>query len=40
MVVANALYEKKCVFEILERLDYKGCLFNLTNQSPKPKSYS
>jgi len=36
MVVANALYEIKCVFEILERLDYKGYLFTL-NQSPEPK---
>jgi len=25
MVVANVLHEKKCVFEILQRLDYKGC---------------
>jgi len=36
MVVPNALYEKKCVFEIFEKLDYKGCLLIL-NQSPKPK---
>jgi len=28
MVVADVLYEKKCVFEILQWLDCKGCMLD------------
>jgi len=35
MVVAHVLYENKCGFEILQRLDYKGCVLTL-NPKPQP----
>jgi len=28
MVVADVLFEKKCVFDVLQRLDCKGCMLD------------
>jgi len=36
MVVANFLYEYKGVFEIPQRLDYRGCLLTL---KPNPERF-